>query len=516
MIPSTMLDLAARVASAATTASAAVAVPSYVPPFARPLAPQLVGMSLEFQFWPVFAGNATGQPNTYVNQLLANLGERTGHATPVRVGGGSENTAVIDSSLELWDDTQLSEVYGPFTNRATTLIGRDWYNVAGNLPAGTPFAFGCNEYNITEVDKQTKMMNAAFSSSALSHVSLEFIQIGNEPNFYFANASAYLEKWVPLARTALGNIKMNGQSSSHPSLWIGSEVLSSGQAAWRLRDSLSAGILDDKDINAANAVLEEHFYSGSGTIGAIPGGPSPGTLMNKATIRSNLSSIYSGRVAAESYGKKYFVGETNTYASEGIFGLSNTGESAVWAVDYLLQLATIGVRQAYFHNTPNRMFSVFQPGWGFTNGTGIEEPHIMPIYNGMLVVNEMIGNGSKGVVHVAELDTVTTTLAAYGVWEEDGQLARMVLINSAVATETTARTALQVTLAGVNNTDGATIKRLSIPYTVSTSGITWGGLSFETKSGVPSGKAVETAMDGNSVTVAASEVVMISFKTQNH
>lgn len=41
---------------------------------------------------------------------------------------------------------------------------------------------------------------------------------------------------------------------------------------------------------------------------------------------------------------------------------------------------------------------------------------------------------------------------------------------------------------------------------------TWAGQSFETESGAPSGDLVEDSLDGLSVTIAASEVVLLSFQ----
>lgn len=84
-----VLSACAAVATASLniTDTIPVAVPISQPPFSKSLSPNLVGFSLEFQFWPVYAGNATGQPNYYVNQLLSNLGERTGKTPALRVGG---------------------------------------------------------------------------------------------------------------------------------------------------------------------------------------------------------------------------------------------------------------------------------------------------------------------------------------------------------------------------------------------------------------------------------------------
>lgn len=89
----------------------------------------------------------------------------------------------------------------------------------------------------------------------------------------------------------------------------------------------------------------------------------------------------------------------------------------------------MGVERVYLHSTPNRLFSVFQPGWEFPNGTGIDRPHIMPLYNGLLVVDEMVGSG--GYAMVAEIENAHTALATYGVWE-NGKLSRLALINSDV------------------------------------------------------------------------------------
>lgn len=135
----------------------------------------------------------------------------------------------------------------------------------------------------------------------------------------------------------------------------------------------------------------------------------------------------------------------------------------------MLKAAAMGVKRVYLHSTPNRLFAVFQPGWGFTNGTGIERPHIMPMYNGLLVVNEMIG--TSGCSKIAEIENPNLGLATYGVWEQN-KLRKLVLINSNLFTEASvARSGFNITLAGRDVGRQATVKRLSIPYTTSTSGM---------------------------------------------
>lgn len=77
----------AHAAVAASVGDALVTIPSRQPPFAKTLDPSLSAFSLEFQYWPSYAGNATGGGNAYINQLLRNLGERTGKTPAIRVGG---------------------------------------------------------------------------------------------------------------------------------------------------------------------------------------------------------------------------------------------------------------------------------------------------------------------------------------------------------------------------------------------------------------------------------------------
>lgn len=215
----------------------------------------------------------------------------------------------MDASFQVWNESQILEVFGPFTHRSNTSIGRDWYRIAGNLPRGTDFTFGLNLFDDSEVDKQSKMLSDAFFGSGVrftKDVNLKYVQVGNEPNFYFDNAAQYVSRWLPLAKTVIRNIRLGCRGC--PTFWVGSEVVGDFSAGdFSLTGALEAGILDDHSIYKDTGILEEHHYSGALQIGAIPGGPPPGTLMNKESVRGNLSSRYEGMLNAESYGKTYWL-----------------------------------------------------------------------------------------------------------------------------------------------------------------------------------------------------------------
>lgn len=115
-----------------------VVLPQYSPCFGKPLAKDLISFSIEMDRWSTWAGEAVGSPNKFTNQVLTNLGERTGRQPSVRVGANSEDNGQIDLSFQVQNSTFLP---GDETNRfpeATSIkIGKDFYRISSNLPKGT-------------------------------------------------------------------------------------------------------------------------------------------------------------------------------------------------------------------------------------------------------------------------------------------------------------------------------------------------------------------------------------------
>lgn len=89
--------------------------------------------------------------------------------------------------------------------------------------------------------------------------------------------------------------------------------------------------------------ISQHHYSGSCEAGTLPG------LMDKPSIRSNLTQFTSGISAVHAKGLTYVLGETNSYYCHGAAGVSDTAGAALWALDYTLFSATLGIDRVYFH-----------------------------------------------------------------------------------------------------------------------------------------------------------------------
>lgn len=141
----------------------------------------------------------------------------------------------------------------------------------------------------------------------------------------------------------------------------------------------------------------------------------------------------------------------------------------------MLYAASSGIERVHFHQGRGFAYSAVQPS--ILNGSGLDDglshpdrPHIAPLWNALLVVAEAIG--TSGNSYVAELGTDSTSLAAYGIYE-DYSLRRIVLINSQVYLNSTqgGRPGLNVTLSGWSSSQYATVKRFETPYTNSTSGL---------------------------------------------
>lgn len=179
-------------------------------------------------------------------------------------------------------------------------------------------------------------------------------------------------------------------------------------------------------------------------------------------------------------------------------------------------------------------YNLFQPVANASDGLNISRPHILPSYHSFLITNEAIG--TSGNSYVAELTTSNNSVAAYGIWEGT-KLARVVLINSLVyVPDSGARDSITFPIINLPSGAKVTAKRLAIPFTTSTTGLyvvvffpggrgiarltffffffffcrTWGGVSYEGASGVPNGTFVPEVVSGGNITIAASEVVLLT------
>lgn len=311
----------------------------------------------------------------------------------------------------------------PQPEAETILIGRDFYALSGNLPEGTSFMWGLNlkSFNKSETAAQAQLLAEAFQgarSNLTRHVQIVDVEIGNEPDFYGPNLripgpldsswdlANYSATWQEYAEIVQGAIRFDG---SEAGLKLSAGAFTGFVApGWSVDGAIMAGILDKTELRSTTAQFGTHLYSGSFS-------PTlqfaPGELMNKRFIRSNLTTKASEIKAAKSYGLNYSLTEANSFAkyvpsipsedcliedvlcffcrlanrclSHGVPGLSNTVESIIWGVDYLLYAASMGVERVHLHHGIGFSYNAFQPvNLSELSGdnTNITAPHILPLY----------------------------------------------------------------------------------------------------------------------------------------
>lgn len=191
-------------------------------------------------------------------------------------------------------------------------IGRDFYALSGNLPDGTPFQWGINlaSLNRTETIAQAKLVADTFQGERAhltANVNLDALEIGNEPDFYADGKKLgaawtpanYSHTWLDYAQGVSEVIQLGGDGPYlTPGAMAGFET-----PVWTPEAFFEAGILGDDNIRAVVKQFNQHVYSGAFGDG-YPLSP-VGGLMDKGTVRTNLTTRANGLKAAKSEGLQY-------------------------------------------------------------------------------------------------------------------------------------------------------------------------------------------------------------------
>ena len=64
---------------------------------------------------------------------------------------------------------------------------------------------------------------------------------------------------------------------------------------------------------------------------------------------------------AQQFNKEFMMFETNSASCGGFPGVSDSFGSALWAVDYTLHAATLGIKEAYFHEGVGYKYNFVSP-----------------------------------------------------------------------------------------------------------------------------------------------------------
>jgi hypothetical protein len=214
--------------------------------------------------------------------------------------------------------------------------------------------------------------------------------------------------------------------------------------------------------------------------------------------------------ASVAHGLKYVIGETNSIACQGLAGLSDTFASSLWAADYALYGASVGVSQMFWHMGTGYRYNAWQ---ATQNGTTAPGPR--PLYYGNLLLAQALSAGNKQVVQILSTPT-TAGYAIYGASKPRQRpgLKAIALVNfnvyNATATPGRARSQIDFQLPAECSGKKATLQRLTAASVDARDGVTFGGQSVSLTGDITGRKEVEK-VKGGVVSVKASEAVLISF-----
>ncbi|KAJ7052496.1 glycoside hydrolase family 79 protein [Mycena amicta] len=481
----------------------------------------LLSLSIEQDRWLDWSGNTS--VNSYFLNVLTNIVSITGTSPTIRIGADSEDHTNFNPSVLVQQQFPPPTTTVPYPEASTVVAGPGFYQAAKFLPRGTRVIWGINfgGKNLTATFLETQAVITAFQSSAMqaSGVILDSLELGNEADLYRNNGlrtSSYgISQWTPEWITFATNLtKTANLANSDVKLWGCAFAGSSHSSTdFSPQGAFANGLLTSQP-GAFIATISQHHYSGSfcsGSEGLLQ------DLMTKATIRSNLTSFTPDIQATKAQGLDYVFGETNSYSCHGAPGVSNTAGAALWTLDYALFASQIGASKVFFHEGIGYKYNLIQPAVltrstldGSTLSTP-QQPHIQPQYYAAIIIAEAIGD--SGDTQALELSINDTRISGYGFYE-GGVLKRAVLINSlsfSSGTRTSTHVDLAFTGTGTQPTS-FTIKRLLINHANDTSGLTWGGQTYETSNGLVGGTATtETGTVAVGIDLPATQAILVSF-----
>lgn len=442
---------------AATVVAIAAAGPASAAPLAvdvsgtqtgQTLAPGFVGLSIEYPALHEYAGRDPSNVNPVFEGLIRALAP--GGAPALRIGG--------DTADQTWWPT-AGMLRPPGVTYALT---KNWVAVARKLAqaTGAQYTLGVN----LAADNP---LLAAVEGRALvggigrKHVSA--LEIGNEPDLYTV-FSWYTNHAGDPVKARGGGYSMQSYASQ---LATWRAVLPSvplvGPALATESWVPSFPTLKAADPQLAGFTVHTYPLRACGPGPTDVNYPAIANLLADSSSAGVAQSLVPAVDAAQSLGLPLRLDELNTASCEGEAGVSNSFASALWVLDTLFNLASVGVEGVNIHTLPGSNYAPFS----FTLTHGQWDGTVNPLYYGMLMFAQSFPAGAR----LLSVSAPSGPLKVWATQDANGQV-RVVLINKDPSN--TSDIALQLPVAAGNLSE----TWLSAPSLAATDGVTLGGEGF--------------------------------------
>ncbi|RUS18772.1 hypothetical protein BC937DRAFT_88360 [Endogone sp. FLAS-F59071] len=448
------------------------------PPGSIRIPSTFTSFAIELSYIENVLGQAATGLNIFFLQFLLNLQMRTGSGFILRVGGNSQDASFPDDLLSsiIKIIPNAGNTPGAPINTSGVFISPNLFHtmviVSGIINA--QWIFGLN---FADANNQTSARTIAPELSSILGETLWALQIGNEPDLYAKHnrrsvnytINDYVTEWTEWVKDfeSLGIL---------PRPDIFSAGVFSGE--WSAMSLLQAGLFNNTNNNSeyTRTVTVQNYpynFCENKTTATM------GSYQTHWGIVGDLYQFIQASQVVNSEGKMLVMGETNTASCNGIPNISDTYISTLWAVDYLLQLASLNFTLVQVQMGSNR--AIYNP---FDYSSPDAGPwSARPIYYATLVVAEAIGRRNLSQVVDLDIYSPNGTIGGYAIYEND-TWSCAVFVNYAIV-ENPGDDQTYGTMFGFNWTAGpesvpknVTIKRLVANSTLERWNISWGGQTF--------------------------------------
>jgi Glycosyl hydrolase family 79 C-terminal beta domain len=443
-----------------------------------------LGLSIEYPALEAYAGSEPTSLDPVFKQLVRNLAP--GQAPVLRIGGNSTDRT-------WWPVAGVGRPPG-----VTFDITRQWLGVTRALAQtlGAHLILGLN------LEQDSPQLAAAEARALINGVgpqAVRALELGNEPDLY----SAF--PWYSSGRHGvLGRPKgydeaaftrdFAGFTGALPHVPLAGPSLSGMMWTRDLGQFLAA--------EPHLGMVTLHRYPLQVCLTPRTSGryPTIARLLSPATSTELAESFAPYVALARAHGLSLRVDELNTVSCGPDAAVSKSFASALWALNTLFGLASVGVSGVNIHTFPGAGYELFK----ISRQGGQWRAAVSPEYYGMLMFAQATPPGS----HL--LSASPTGVPGVNVWATratDGTV-RVVLTNEGARSH-------ELAVRTPGKFKSATVVRLTAPSPSSTGGVTLGGQSFgsETSSGRLAGPAQSASVassDGRyEVEVPAASAAML-------
>ncbi|KAJ7471486.1 glycoside hydrolase family 79 protein [Mycena galericulata] len=459
-----------------------------VPGLSIPQAGYFFGFSVEFSVInQVMGSNSTRLQVPFLN-LISNVQARGG-SVRVRVGGNTQDSATLFSSLP---DGKMMEKEAQNTTDATHTPALLYTTDALYMLANISALVNVEWYlGIPLNDTSNLRLGIAEAGEAILGNRLLGFQVGNEPDQYSIHGHRPADYGPANFSSDFGIVDAALRADPKVSVVNNKLIGPSLSGVWQPEEVWDVDFIPDHLQSLFE--LSMSFYPNNNCAAEF-GGPNATGAIDPQTIFSSYldhtagqkiaANYISSTALAQTYNLPFLMIETNTASCGGFAGVSNSFGSALWALDYGLQLAYSNFTTALLHvGGEGVYYNPFTPPP--TNQSSFRSWTVGPIYYSVLAVAEAFGTSNQSRIIDLEMNGGNIYTPGYAIYD-GGVLARLALFN--YVTDPTGASAYTVSFAIGGGTTGQAngtpvqvkVKYLVAPSVSSKDNITWAGQTFGT------------------------------------